>query len=76
MPLFFFDVDAEIASRDRDGRQLSDRYSACREAVRVATEIAMSGTHLPDGGNAVVKVRRTDDEVVCTVTLACHVERT
>ena len=74
MPIFFFDLDGEIYSRDCDGRELSDRYSACREAIAIATENAMSGVHLPDGGEATVRVRRADDKVVCAVTLTCRVE--
>ncbi|UIN38401.1 DUF6894 family protein [Methylobacterium oryzae] len=74
MSLFFFDIDGEISSRDRVGRELSDRYSACREAVGLAMENAMSGAHLSGGSEAIVRVRRADDEVVCTVTLTCRIE--
>jgi hypothetical protein len=74
MPRFFFDIDGEISSRDCDGRELSDRYSACREAVVVAKETALSGAYLACDVEAIVRVRRADNEVVCTVTLTCRIE--
>ncbi|MDP4026310.1 hypothetical protein Q8W71_27175 [Methylobacterium sp. NEAU 140] len=74
MPRFFFDLDGEITSRDHEGRDLPDRITACRTAIEIATEFAMTGVGLPSGSEAVVQVRRNQNEVVCTVRLNCRIE--